>query len=108
MLETSMNPSTVKGIDWSGTVQAQNLSFGNNLQTAPQSSGESDNKPLATSWPKVMFDTARGFNPATAFLDADGVNAVLHFINQNSEAKVISAPRTVTLDNETATLAVTR
>ena len=55
-----------------------------------------------------MFDTAHGFNPATAFLDADGVNAVFSFINQNSEARVISAPRTVTLDNEEAMLAVTR
>jgi general secretion pathway protein D len=32
----------------------------------------------------------------------------MHFLNQNSEAKVISTPRTVTLDNETATLSVTR
>jgi type II secretory pathway component GspD/PulD (secretin) len=108
LLETSLNPSTVKGIDWSGTLQNQNLAFGNNLQSNPQSSGQSDNKVLATQWPKMLFDTAKGFNPATAFLDADGVNAVLHFINQNSEAKVISSPRTVTLDNETATLSVTR
>jgi Bacterial type II and III secretion system protein len=108
MLETSLNPSTAKGIDWSGTLQNQNLAFGNNLQNKPVQAGESDNKPLASNWPKMLFDTAKGFNPATAFLDADGVNAVLHFINQNSEAKVISSPRTVTLDNETATLSVTR
>ena len=56
----------------------------------------------------MLFDTSKGFNPATAFLDADGVNAVFSFINQNSEAKVISAPRTVTLDNETANISVTR
>jgi general secretion pathway protein D len=56
----------------------------------------------------MLFDTARGFNPATAFLDADGVNAVFSFLNQNSEAKVISAPRTVTLDNEPARIEVTR
>ena len=56
----------------------------------------------------MLFDTAKGFNPATAFLDADGVNAVFSFINQNSEARVISAPRTVTLDNEPAVLSVTR
>jgi general secretion pathway protein D len=56
----------------------------------------------------MMFDTAHGFSPATAFLDADGLNAVFSFINQNSEARVISAPRTVTLDNEPATISVTR
>jgi type II secretory pathway component GspD/PulD (secretin) len=108
LLETSMNPSSVKGLDWTGTLQAQHLALGNNLQTTPVTSGDSVNQPLASVWPKMMFDTAKGFNPATAFLDADGVNAVFSFINQNSDAKVISAPRTVTLDNETAMLAVTR
>ncbi|HXT10586.1 MAG TPA: secretin N-terminal domain-containing protein [Candidatus Angelobacter sp.] len=107
LLETSMNPSTVKGLDWSGTLQAQHLAFGNNLQLAPVPT-ESANPPLASQFPKLMFDTARGFNPATAFLDADGVNAVFSFLNQNSDARVISAPRTVTLDNETASLEVTR
>lgn len=107
LLETSMSPSTTKGVDWAGTLQAQNIAFGNNLQSKPVP-GDSANKPLSTLWPKMMFDTAKGFNPATAFLDADGVNAVIHFLNQYSEAKVISAPRTVTLDNEPARIEVTR
>src|SRR3954464_11580626 len=71
LLETSMNPSTVKGLDWTGTLQAQHLAFGNNLQTKPVTALESDNHPLSSLWPKMMFDTAKGFNPATAFLDAD-------------------------------------
>jgi type II secretory pathway component GspD/PulD (secretin) len=108
LLETSMNPSTSKGMDWSGTLQAQHLAFGNNLQTKPVTSQESENKVLSTLWPKMLFDTAKGFNPATAFLDADGVNAVFSFLNKYSEAKVISAPRTVTLDNEPARIEVTR
>jgi type II secretory pathway component GspD/PulD (secretin) len=106
LLETSINPTSVKGIDWSGTLQAQHLALGNNLQqNSPQ---EALNPTLSQSLPRMLLDTAHGFNPATAFLDADGVNAVFSFINQNSEARVISAPRTVTLDNETAMLAVTR
>jgi type II secretory pathway component GspD/PulD (secretin) len=108
LLETSMNPKTIKGINWNGTLQGQNLSMGNNLQSQPVTEGTSDNKPLSTAWPKLMLDTAKGFNPGTAFLDADGVSAVLSFINQNAEAKVISAPRTVTLDNETAKIDVVR
>src|SRR5664280_794801 len=108
LLETSINPQSVKGLDWAGTLQNQNLSFGNNLQIKPVVSQESDNKPLSTLWPKMLFDTAKGFNPSTAFLDADGVNLVFSFLNANSEAKVISEPRTVTLDNETAHLEVTR
>ena len=108
MIETSINPSTIKGVDWTGTLQGQHMAVGNNLQYKPVSQADSANQPLSTLWPKMMLDTARGFNPATAFLDADGVNMVLSFLNQNSEAKVLSAPRTVMLDNETATLSVTR
>jgi type II secretory pathway component GspD/PulD (secretin) len=106
LVETSINPSTIKGLDWRGTLSAQNLAFGNNLQAnAPT---ESVNPTLSKSFPKLLLDTAHGFNPSTAFLDADGVNAVFSFMNQDSEARVVSTPRTVTLDNEKATLSVTR
>lgn len=103
LVETSMNPKTTKGVDWSGTLQNQNIRFGNNLQSGP-----SDNKTLSTSSPMMLFDTVKGFNPTTAFLDADGLSATLSFLNQYSEAKVLSAPRTVTLDNERAFISVTR
>ncbi|MBK7999604.1 MAG: type II secretion system protein GspD [Verrucomicrobia bacterium] len=108
LIETSKAPSTIKGIDWSGTLAAQQFAFGNNTQTAPQSAGQSDNKPLATQWPRMMIDTAKGFNPATAFLDADGVSAVLSFLNKDTDTEVVATPRAVTLDNQTATLSVTR
>jgi type II secretory pathway component GspD/PulD (secretin) len=101
-----MNPESVKGIDWTGTLQHQNLKFGNNLQA--NTPNDSLNNTLSQRFPKMLFDTAKGFNPATAFLDADGVSAVLSFMNTYSESKVLSAPRTVTLDNETAHISVTR
>ena len=106
LLETSVNPQSIKGINWSGTLQAQRLTFGNNLQQNPPN--ESINNTLSQTFPKLLLDTAKGFNPATAFLDADGVSAVFSFLNLNSEAKVLAEPRTVTLDNELATLSVTR
>jgi type II secretory pathway component GspD/PulD (secretin) len=107
LLETSMNPKTIKGIDWSGTFSAQKLAFGNNLQT--HNANDSVNNTLVDSpLPRMLFDTAKGFNPATAFLDADGVSAVLSFLNSSAEAKVLSAPRAVTLDNEMASISVTR
>ena len=59
------------------------------------------------SSPGLLADTAGGFNPATAFLDADGVSAALSFLNTSADAKILSTPRAVTLDNETATLSVT-
>ncbi|HHY84490.1 MAG TPA: type II secretion system protein GspD [Verrucomicrobia bacterium] len=106
LLETSVNPRSVKGLNWAGTLEAQNLAFGNNLQeNTPQ---QSLNNTLSRSFPKLLIDTASGFNPSTAFLDADGVNAVFSFFNQDAEAKVLSSPRTVTLDNEPAVLEVTR
>jgi type II secretory pathway component GspD/PulD (secretin) len=105
LLETTINPHTDKGIDWSGTLSAQNFAFGNNRQFSPVPGG-SENPPLATLWPRLMADTARGFNPATAFLNADGVSAVLSFLNTYGETKVISTPRTVTLDNEMAIIEV--
>lgn len=107
LIETSQNPKSIKGIDWSGTLQAQQFAFGNNQQMGPVPD-ESANPPLATAWPKLMVDTAKGFNPSTAFLNADGVSAVLSFLNESSDAKIIATPRAVTLDNEMADLSVTR
>lgn len=107
LLETSENPKTSKGLDWSGTLQSQNLKFGNNLKVnKPEDSANSTL--VDAPFPKMIFDSAKGFNPGTAFLDADGVSAVFSFLNQSSDAKVLSTPRTVTLDNETATISVTR
>lgn len=107
LLETSRNPSTVKGIDWAGTAEAQRLSFGNNLGTP--SGGPGENNVLVGSSPgKMLIDTAKGFNPATAFLDADGVSAVLSFFNKDAETEVVATPRAVTLDNQLATLSITR
>ena len=54
----------------------------------------------------ISMDTARGLNPATFFLNADGLKATLSFLNTYAETKVISSPRTVTLDNETSVIEV--
>ncbi|MGA2659577.1 MAG: type II and III secretion system protein, partial [Verrucomicrobiota bacterium] len=52
------------------------------------------------------WNTASGLSPATGFLNADGVHAVLSFLNTYTETKILSCPRTVTLDNELATIEV--
>jgi type II secretory pathway component GspD/PulD (secretin) len=44
------------------------------------------------------LNTARGFSPATAFLNADGVSAVLAFLNTDADTRSLSFPRTVALD----------
>jgi type II secretory pathway component GspD/PulD (secretin) len=126
LLETSKNPRTIKGIDWSDTLTAQKFTFGNNslpgtppTPATPAFVGPGGTIVPATpatpgtiggilSDPKLLFSTADGLNPPTAFLNADGVSAALSFINKDTDAQVLSTPRAVTLDNQEAVLSVTR
>jgi type II secretory pathway component GspD/PulD (secretin) len=133
LVETDKNPTSTKGFDWSGTLQRQNFSFGNNVlggqSGSPYSTTISQQPLLGFSGgsvvtnglintitygannliasPNLLVDTAHGFNPTTAFLNADGVNAALSFLNTSANAKILSTPRAVTLDNTPATLSVT-
>ena len=114
LLETQYNPATAKGVDWTGTLAAQNVSFGNGITTGtatttrPGAGGGMQD--VTTVLNSVLgagglsADTLAGFNPSTFFLNADGVHAVLSFLNTYTETKVISTPRTVTLDNEMAVI----
>lgn len=167
ILETSKNPSSAKGIDWSGTLANQNVTFGNGqtfgtttssqgtttamsagtgaspvgqvggafvgpntvqsttTYAAPPGSGlpnttvtsaNGTGATAGTSLGQVLttasggggigLNTAKGFFPATAFLNADGVKAALSFLNSDLDATVISTPRAVTLDNEESVLSV--
>jgi type II secretory pathway component GspD/PulD (secretin) len=165
LLETMINPTTSKGIDWSGTLAAQHVSYGNGVlsgttsQNSSQNSSKNNNnnttqtspgaavtttttlpggQVITTTSPSdssssstlngagssgisssvstllssvignggLSLDTAKGLNPSTFFLNADGVHATLSFLNTYAETKVISSPRTVTLDNEMASIEV--
>jgi len=106
ILETTLNPKTSKGIDWSGTLANQNVAWGNNNQQLPVTAEQSVLQPLSTLWPKLISEAGGGFNPATAFLNADGVSAAISFLNQSGDTKVVSEPRMVTLDNQKATIDV--
>lgn len=136
LLETSKNPRSIKGIDWTGTFQAQKVTFGNGLTegfstvtqpgattTATTPSGRqvssTAGSSVASQYTTVLdatrntlgalsLNTAGGFSPATAFLNADGLSAVLSLLNRDADTEVIATPRTVTLDNQTAILSVTR
>lgn len=131
IIETAKNPTSIKGIDWSGTLQNQNFSFGNGVtrgttvthtpgdtttttlpsgRTMNSSQGQSVTTELLTTLGAggISADTARGFHPATAFLNADGVNAVLSFLNTEHDTEVVATPRAVTADNQMATLSFTR
>ena len=122
ILETTLNPKTDKGIDWTGTLGNQKVTFGNNAlpgvaPTGPSTSLDANGNPVTVPGspgsiggilgdPKVLANTANGFSPATAFLNADGVSAVISFLNVSGDTKVVSEPRVVTLDNQKASIDV--
>jgi type II secretory pathway component GspD/PulD (secretin) len=164
LVQVSSNPKTAKGIDWSGTLQAQNVSFGNGFMsgkttatipgtsvttttpgsTTPGHTETTTTPPFAghpgttttitypdttvpgtskTTTPSssqntllnilqgdggMSWNTLSGFTPAVGFLNADGAHAVLSFLNQAYDAQIVSTPRIVTLDNQMATIEVTR
>ena len=125
ILETTLNPKTSKGIDWSGTLKEQHVSFGNNalpsLAPTPATTALDPNGNTVVvpgtqgtiggilNNPGILMNDAAGkfaFNPATAFLNADGLSAALSFLNSSGDTKVVSEPRMVTLDNQKATIDV--
>lgn len=133
ILETTVNPKTVKGVDWSGTLSRQHVTFGNGFTsgtkntttispgketkvvlpggreiiTTPKSSTESVlNTITEFGGGGLSLNTLSGFSPQTAFLNADGLNVALSFLNNSDDTKVISEPRMVTLDNQKATIDV--
>ncbi len=122
LIEISSNPTSTKGIDWTGTLAAQHVSFGNNTTfllppTAPSGVpgtpgfvpgfGGLSSGVLAA--PGIIGNTAqKGFGFGTGFLNADGAAAVISFLNNSADAQVMSTPRIVTLDNEPATISVQR
>jgi type II secretory pathway component GspD/PulD (secretin) len=148
LMEISSSPSTAKGMDWSGTLAAQNISFGNGQVQPAQTTFQAPGAPVTTPGfaghpgttttpgyttttispggssssgssggssltggliPNgLAWNTLSGFNPAIGFLNADGLHAVLSFLNNDSDAQVIATPRVVTLDNQTAHIEVTR
>ncbi len=135
IMETSKNPSSVKGIDWTGTLQQQNFSFGNGVATGTTTTTQpgaststtttlpggrvvtttgaptsTDSTTISTLLGNagITANTLGGFSPGVAFLNADGVRGVLSFLNSDNDTEVVATPRTVTMDNQLARLAVTR
>lgn len=129
LVQVSSNPKTSKGVNWAGTLQGQNVTFGNGTMsgtwnttfpgTSPGNNGAGNPLPATGNSQSgsllnslgvggLSWNTKSGLTPNIGFLNADGLSAVLSFFNSSSEAQVMSTPRIVTLDNETARIAVTR
>jgi type II secretory pathway component GspD/PulD (secretin) len=125
LIEISSQPSTKKGVDWSSTLSAQTVTFGNGslagntkvASSAVTTEGGGHTDPVKTTDTILNLvqgnggfsaSTLSGLIPMTGFLNADGVKAVISFLNSTYDAQVMSTPRIVTLDNETADISVTR
>jgi type IV pilus assembly protein PilQ len=133
LVQVASTPSTKKGVDWTGTLDSQVVTFGNGLiqpggsastvkipgdsssapfgghgNTTTPSSSESTVLNIIQGAGGVSWNTVGGFSPGVGFLNASGARAVLSFLNSSYDAQVVSTPRVVTLDNQTATIEVTR
>jgi len=133
LVEISSNPTSKKGVDWTRTLDAQNVTFGNGALSGtttiktpgdtttgtPTPGGGYTPTTTASSSQNTLLtllqgnggfsaSTVSGLIPTTGFLTADGVSAVISFLNKTYDAQVVSTPRIVTLDNETAKISVTR
>ncbi len=137
ILESSRSPQSLKGVDWSGTLQNQQVGFGNgnvsgvvtgtrpgatttttttlpggrtitSSSTAPSSITETLTTTVGGLVPGFNVNTRDGLSPSVGFLNADGLRATLSFLNSDAETEVISTPRSVMMDGQTAKLSVTR
>ncbi len=117
-IETTRNPKTAKGIDWTDTLSAQRFAFGNNGFF--QGKDQIGNTPVSTDPnvrgkdfgllfnPRLALNTAKGFAPNVGYINADGVSAVLSFLNSDSDAQSIATPRAVALEGVPTELSVVR
>jgi type II secretory pathway component GspD/PulD (secretin) len=103
-LETSISPESIKGLDWSGTFAGQSLKFGNAVATGVPAG--SDPSILLSKTPQAYLSTMG--SPAPGLLNADGLSAVLSFLNTDQQSESIAAPRAVTMENVAADLSVVR
>jgi type II secretory pathway component GspD/PulD (secretin) len=136
LIEISSQPAAKRGVDWSATLDKQHVSFGNGVlsgdttvttpgplvtttHTTPGGGHTYTTSRTSESSVSSVLDllhggggwsasTLSGLIPATGFLNADGVSAVISFLNSSYDAQVVSTPRVVTLDNESARIEVTR
>ncbi len=113
-METTKNPRSAKGVDWSGTLAANNVSFGNNsfFTEGLEPQTPTSERPLfpgvrsgALADPRVILSTSGGFGPV-GFLNSDGLSAVVSFLNSDNQTETIATPRAVASEGVPTELSV--
>jgi len=107
-----LNPESFKGVNWTDTLKNNRVTFGNG-NTVHQTGTLDPNGTAASQNPNGInpvsgvlegdrivngfsLNTASGFSPSTAFLNSQGVSALLSFLNQDADTRTLSTPRAVT------------
>jgi len=74
IMETSVNPTSIKGIDWSGTLQAQNFTFGNGITTgtSTSSSGGTSSSTSTTPTGSITSSSTGGSTRNNAYTSTLG------------------------------------
>jgi len=105
---TTQNTQSGNGTGATTTAPGGRTSTGNPLTSIVNNSSSYVTTTLGSTAQAGGFsvNTAKGINPATAFLNADGVSAILSFLNSDADTKSIAFPRTVSLDGRKTSLSV--
>lgn len=105
-VETTKNPKTAKGLDWTKTLQAQNLSFGNTIVPSTLSHVGTNLAPVLSAGTVGSPAITGASQFAPWVLNADGVKAVLSFLNSDAESQTLATPRAVALEGIATELSV--
>ena len=102
--ESSKNPKTAKGVDWTDTLSAQRIKYGNSANRDLQK--PDDKLPLNQLIdPAIAYSTKTGFG-GIGYINADGLNVVLSFLNSDNDTDLLATPRAVALEGVDTDLSV--
>ena len=102
--ESKKNPKTAKGVDWTDTLSAQRIKYGNHANRDLFTPDGNTPKNLILD-PAIAYSTDAGFG-GMGYINADGLNIVLSFLNSDNDTDLLATPRAVALEGVDTDLSV--
>ncbi len=103
-VETTKNPQKDLGINWSNTLLNHSVTFGAPANTG---SGSTSGGPAASDFTFTKgLRPGTSWVPTTALLDVGQANAVMSYLNQDTDSELLANPRIVTTDNGKAKISI--
>ncbi len=112
-IRTQRNPQTKKGVDWRKTLEDHTVKFGNVSTFTLEPKAPTKTEPffpgllsgqLGGPSPLILSTAGDAFG-SVGFLNTEGLNAVISFINTDSDTETIATPRAVALEGVPTELA---